>query len=480
MADENGKNVEGNLIPSTEREKRESVLFSNKAFSACHRQSSLTFASRKKIPGVVTAENTLPLLKAEAERDEMAREAVNYSIKEAEKQKSKRQRWINLGFLMLNLVILAIILFFQIRSEGAISFADLVSSELNLWWLLAGIMLFFFINLVDTSRIAVSIKQVTGRSRPFLSFKSTAICRFYDCITPLSTGGQPFQIFYLSKRGLNASTASSVPLSKYVYAQIVFVIYTGLILIASIFLNIEINPILRTLSWIGLGLNALLIILIFMLSVSKRVAPKMVIGFLKFGAKLHLVKDYHATFKKVIRSVKQYTSTFKMFMKNRWNAILQVVITIIYLTSVYTIPFVVYCMFTNAPSLSVWFQLMVLQVICDLAISFIPIPGGGGSAELSFGALFGQYFKNCVPGVSVWAMLFWRIFTYYGYLLQGVLVLLYDYLFGNKKIAPLLQKFKDEDKQRAGNLYREIDRAEKAKLKTARRKVKNSKTKGGK
>lgn len=476
MADEKVETIEQKDLLSKSNNSTP-LLFKNKAFSACHsfKNIAIHHKNNSQQDEVITAEKTLPLLKVEAERDTMAKEAVNSSYQMAEKQKSKRQRWINFGFLMLNLVILAIILFFQIRSEGAISFADLVSSKMNIGWLFAAIALFFLINALDAARISVSIKQVTGRARPFLSYKSTAICRFYDCITPLSTGGQPFQIFYLSKRGLNASTASSVPLSKYVYGQIVFILYTSIILVTSLFLHMDINPVLRTLSWIGLLLNAMLIVLIFMLSVSKKVAPRMVIGFLKFGSKLHLVKDYQATFKKVIRMVKQYTATFKLFMKSGWNAFLQTLISIACLTATYTVPFVVYCMFTSAPSVEVWFQLMVLQIVCDLAISFIPIPGGGGSAELSFGALFGQYFKNCASGVSVWAMLIWRVMTYYGYLLQGILVILYDYLFGNKKIAPMLQKFKDEDKQRAGSLYREIDRAEKAVKKSA-----NSKKKKGK
>ncbi len=472
MADENIKDTE-NICVDTHQAK-DPVLFTDKAFSPCHRMEQ-KLALRGKLPSeVITAEKTIPHLKEEAERDTLAKEAVNSSYKMAEKQKSKKQRWISFGFLMLNLVILAIVLFFQIRSEGAISFSDLVTSEMNLWWLLAGVLLFMFVNFTDAARISVSIKQVTGRSRPFLSYKSVAICRFYDCITPLSTGGQPFQIFYLSKRGLSASTASSVPLSKYVYGQIVFIVYTATILLINIFLNLNINPLLLTMSWIGLILNALLIAVVIMLSFSKKVAPKMVLGCLKFGAKLHLVKDYQAAFKRVLRTVKQYTVTFKMFMKNKWNALFQIFLTILCLTGCYSFPFVVYCMFTNNPSIDIWFQLMVLQVVCDLAISFIPLPGGGGSAELSFGALFGQYFKGCAPGVSVWALLFWRIFMYYGYLLQGVLVMLYDFLFGNKKIAPLLQKFKDEDKQRAANLYREIERAEKANKKSAKqKKIKN-------
>lgn len=474
MADKNNVDADNTCADIQQAENRP-VLYKHETFSACHTARRDRLMHKKtQAAEVITAQNTLPRLKEEAECDTIAKETVSSSYQAAEKQRGKKQRWISFGFFMLNLVILGVVLFFQIRSEGSISFSDLVSSEMNLWWLLAGVLLFMFINFADAARISISIKKVTGRSRPFLSYKSVAICRFYDCITPLSTGGQPFQIFYLSKRGLSASTASSVPLSKYVYGQIVYIVYTGIILLVNIFLNLSISPLLLTMSWIGLILNALLIAVIIMLSFSKKVAPRMVLSCLKFGWKLHLVKDYQAAFKRVLRSVKQYTVTFKMFMKSGWNAFFQVILTIICLTGCYSIPFVVYCMFTNAPSLDIWFQLMVLQVVCELAISFIPLPGGGGSAELSFGALFGKYFETCAAGVTVWALLFWRIFMYYGYLLQGILVMLYDFLFGNKKIAPLLQKFKDEDKRRAESLYREISRAEKVTQKAAKqKKIKN-------
>ena len=116
----------------------------------------------------------------------------------------------------------------------------------------------------------------------------------------------------------------------------------------------------------------------------------------------------------------------------------------------YSVPFVVYCMF-NPFDLSVWFELAVLQVICDLALCFIPIPGGAGGAELSFAALFAPYFAS-TQGIFVWAMLFWRIFTYYGYLIQGAFLLLYDFAIGNKKIKPLIEKYEEEDRQRNLNM----------------------------
>ena len=80
----------------------------------------------------------------------------------------------------------------------------------------------------------------------------------------------------------------------------------------------------------------------------------------------------------------------------------------------------------------------VLQLACDLAVSLIPIPGGAGTAEMSFSALCKPLFVatlgSTAGGLFVWAILFYRILTYYGYLIQGGILLLYDFLIGNKKL----------------------------------------------
>ena len=73
-------------------------------------------------------------------------------------------------------------------------------------------------------------------------------------------------------------------------------------------------------------------------------------------------------------------------------------------------------------------------------------------AELSFSTLFASLFTFTTGSVAGWAVLLWRILTYYIYLLQGILVLLYDFCIGNKKIQPLLDKFKREDEMRANQI----------------------------
>ena len=423
---------------------RNPVLFKNKAFSPSHFKPKISSRYIKNLK--ITTDNVIPVLKDEAESEERTKEIIESSYKAVEKQRSKKKRWLSFAFLMINFAVLAIVIVYQVLNEQPVSIADLIWSKINWWWLIIGVLLFMAINFLDAARISLYVKKATGRFRPFLSYKSVVTCRFYDNMTPLATGGQPFQIYYLSKRGINASTASSIPLAKYVVSQVVALFFFATILILNAVLDITAEPTLLILAWIGLTLNLLLIFAVFMLSVSKRVAPRITIRILKLGYKMRLVKDYRATYRKIVGMVQEYNQTFRMLMKNGWLALWQFILSIAFLFASYTIPFVVYCIF-NPYDPSVWFNLFVLQVVCDLALGFIPIPGGAGGAEISFGVLFQSYFKTS-GGIFLWAMLFWRFFTYYAYLLQGALLLLYDFLIGNRKIKPLLKRFEYEDKRR--------------------------------
>lgn len=424
------------------------VLHKRKAFLPSYLHK--VFVVKKKTPDTITTDNIIPHLVEEAKREEATKDLMQSTMETVKNQRSKKKRILNIVFLVVNLAILVGILIYQFMNETPVSFGELLSSKLNWWWLIVALALFMLINIVDSARVYLTVKKATGRSRPWLSYKSTLCCRFYDNITPLSTGGQPFQIYYMNKRGLNASSATSVPLAKYIYSQTTYILIVFLMMLfgSGVIKNANISPFVMTLAYIGLGANLLLIFAIVWLSVSKKVAPRLVIWLLKLCNKMHLVKDYRGTFRKLMRTVKEYISTFRMFMKSGWLVFGEFVLSILLTFLGYSIPFVVYCIFCPF-DINLWFTFAVLQMVCDMAVSFIPIPGGAGTAELSFSSAFAPYFAS--TGVFVWAMLFWRILTYYAYLIQGGLLLLYDFLIGDKKIEPLLQRFKDEERKSKEN-----------------------------
>lgn len=368
------------------------------------------------------------------------------------KQRSKKNRLTSTIFLVLNIIILAVIMYFQLSAEDVVPLDQLINEQIEWGWFMLAILFVGLLNAADASRIWVLIKFTTGRSRPWLSYKSLAIQKFYDNITPLATGGQPFQVFYLNKRGLPASSATSIPLAKYLYNQIIFVVFAVVILLLTSSKLTTTSPLITTLFLIGFIINIVLIALILFLSTSKKLGPGFAIGVLKLLSKMHLVKDYRRTYVKVMKTVREYVDTSRVFMSNAWILLSEIFLTLLYLLFHHSLPFLIYLGFGGPFDLNIWLEIVALTMMCDLAVGFIPVPGGAGMAELSFSTLFASLFTFTSGSVAAWAVLLWRILTYYFYLLQGILVMLYDYCIGNKKIQPLLDKFKAEDEMRANQI----------------------------
>ena len=74
-------------------------------------------------------------------------------------------------------------------------------------------------------------------------------------------------------------------------------------------------------------------------------------------------------------------------------------------------------------------------ILCELVVKLIPLPGGTVVSEFTFTTMFISLFSN---GSIFWALLIWRWLDYFMYLLQGIIVVLYDFVIGNKRNKKML------------------------------------------
>ena len=271
--------------------------------------------------------------------------------------------------------------------------------------------------------------------RPNLSYKVAAIGRYYDVITPFATGGQPFQIYYLNKYGIKPSESVSITLGKYIFRQIASVVFFGVALFVNLYITASAsNPGQVTIgvaSWAGYAINFILLSIIILICTNKKIGGGLVIGFIKLGYKLKIVKDYKATFRKVMLGVRNWQSTIKSYNKSYFIVPANTLLSIVYMLSMYSIPYFIFCAFEGWQP-AMWSHILTLAVMVDLAACFMPLPGGTGVAELSFVALFSSLFST---GNVFWALIIWRVASYYIYIIQGLLLLLYDAIIGNKRLS---------------------------------------------
>ena len=359
-------------------------------------------------------------------------EQINEAEEAVAGRKSKKKRWTSLILMLINIAIVAVIIITQVKGNNMVPLTEILESGINWWFLLACVASFAVMTILEGIRIEIFVHDSTKKHQFPLSFKTAQIGRYYDCVTPLSTGGQPFQIYYLKKHGLSAAQSVAVPMGRYVFTQITAVIFFTAVLFSTFSGSLGggvATTVVSAASWVGYVLNCSVIFLVLLLSINRKVGTKIVGWFIKIGHKMKLVKNYDKTYNNVIKVVDDFQSSIKYYVKSPKTFIVALLVTGGSYLLNYTIPFFIYCTFAGF-EVGMWSTIIVRCVMIDLASSFIPLPGGTGAAELSFTTLFASFF---VGGKLFWALLLWRILTYYGYIFQGLIIMIYDYAIGDKK-----------------------------------------------
>ena len=232
------------------------------------------------------------------------------------RQRSKKKKILTFIFFIINLVVIAYIIIRQAMS-GELSSIGKIMGEGNFKWgfffLAAGVWgVMAFLDSVKTSRL---IKQSSDRFRPFLAYKLNAIGRYYDNITPMATGGQPFQVYYLTNRGMSGGSALSVTISKYCLEQISSLIVCATAIIIAIVHFTSLN-IISVASYVGFALNFTVFFVIFLVSVNQKIGKILIAKVFKLLYKLKIIKNYEKQYESVMRTVNNFQSTMKKFAKN--------------------------------------------------------------------------------------------------------------------------------------------------------------------
>ena len=350
------------------------------------------------------------------------------------KQKSKKSKIISVVFFVVNLFVVAGILTYQLLTEDwvpltgkSFSWVDLVITLL----LLGGVV------FVETMIFTYLLKVTTGKARFCTAYKVSQVGRYYDSITPMASGGQPFQISYLKSRGVPIHSSLSIPMAKYVFSQIAWLIISLVCLIIS-WTDASYGTFVSVASILGFVLCFMLLSVVIFLSVCKTIGKKLIVKILKLLHKMKIVKNYDKQYEKLTKYVSDFQDIMKQYAKSPKDFIILTILNLARNVLNYSMPFFIAKFFIPGLEGAYYIKLLVMSVLVDLSSSFFPLPGGTGLNEISFTAAFGSVVGQ--TNVLVWVLLAWRFCSYYFYLVQGVSILSYDMAYGNRKYKWIVKR----------------------------------------
>ena len=160
-----------------------------------------------------------------------------------------------------------------------------------------------------------------------------------------------------------------------------------------------------------------------MLSTGTLFTRSLIAWIVKLGYKLKIVKNYRATLKKWLDQVSEYKASMTYLKKNKKLLFKMILYSCLESLSYACISFFVVMAFMTPDFLAnsgfsvgfVLFTCIVKYYICSMAGAYIPLPGATGLMEIAFIALYGEFVGDAI----VWALLAWRIISYYLILMHG-------------------------------------------------------------
>ena len=245
---------------------------------------------------------------------------------------------------------------------------------------------------------------------------------FYSAITPSATGGQPVQLYYMSKDGIKGSHSTVTLMTVAVaYKLVLVLIGIGLLLFWYTPLRYYLNNYFF-LYIVGLLVNVVVVAFVlavmlhpdFIISCSKRIVS--------FLANIGIIKNKS----KCIMKIEEFVESYKQavdFLKVQYKKLSCILLmTFVQRCSMFLILYIVYLGFNlNTVSFTTIF---CFQAAIYVTVDMLPIPGAQGITELVYKSVFTGLFMNCL----IPSMLISRAANFYILFIISILVVLYKHI----------------------------------------------------
>lgn len=322
-------------------------------------------------------------------------------------------------FILINVAVITITAVMEFgNSENAAALSEV---KLNWWFLIPAALCFVVALWFEVRKYVLMMYEMSPDKSKFnykrarkVARRTVLLGKYYDNITPAAIGGQPFQIYYMRKNSnLPNGVSTSIPVFGMISGQIGFIIIAMLcFLFGSLSIN---NAMLIGTACFGLIFYAFWPVMVMIATFLPKATSEIIGLIVKFLAKLHIVKNKNKTIEKVNYEVNEYAKCVRKILATKGLFLKTVIMSVIFNTLISMIPFFVLNAFGGQVD---FLPCFVTTVAVTSAVYFVPTPGNAGAAEGTFYAVF----SALSSGYVFWAMLIWRFFSYYAYIIMGPII----------------------------------------------------------
>ena len=326
------------------------------------------------------------------------------------KKKANLKMIRNLVFFIL----LIVFTFWYIFKDQDINVLLKTLGKVNIVYVFLGALLmliYLFLESFNIRNVVTSLKE--KKLSIFKHLKFTLICFFFSAITPAATGGQPVEVYYMSKEGIsvpNGTIAMLLQLSGYQISTVALSI-----IMAFIYPEILSGGVL----WfflIGIIFNSTVILVMLLSIFSQKATVKLVDFFIKI-LRFFKIKNMDKKEEKIRSELKKYNKNSEFIRNNKKIFLQSVLITFMQLVCYFSITYCIYRAFgLNSSS---YIKVFAMQTILYTTVCCLPLPGSIGVSETLFLKIYGIVFRKNILSS---AMLIYRFVSFYLFILVSAVV----------------------------------------------------------
>ncbi len=354
------------------------------------------------------------------------------------KKKAKYKQLLKNGGLFILLLSATLYIVFKEQDIHAIMKAV---SQADFRFVLLGVLAMLLFLACEGCNIARALQLLGCRVRYRSGLKYAMIGFFFSSVTPSASGGQPMQLCYMHRDGVQVSKGTMALLLELLSFETVTILLAAAGLLYQQELIFSLGAV-RYLLFLGMGLNllvaALLALAVFSPAVAERLAGLAIraVSILSSGK----AEKARAAIENQLRD---YAYCSKYLRENRIFFAKTLATTMLQMLSMYSVPYFVYCAFglhTFQPA-----EVLALQAVLYVSVSALPLPGAMGVSESTFMLLFCTLFPESLLGS---AMLLSRGISFYLFVLISGIAAAGSALIQKKEKREKSDEVYDSDRRR--------------------------------
>ena len=288
-------------------------------------------------------------------------------------------------------------------------------SRLEILWV-GGLLLCWFVYVLFEAMGTWTCLRSRGYRISLIRVLGTGLIgMYYSDITPSAAGGQPMQVNSLRKAGIPVEYGTLALTVRFVMNQfMVCMIGLVLFLMNRGFVYEQLGGAIWA-ARIGWVINFASVPLVLLAAFRRKWIQKLAERLIRFGARIRVVREPEKATERVTEMLDTYHEALTEMAHRPKEILTQMLcsgISILGLTG--SVVFAYYAFGQTGTS---WPQVLTLSCLLFVSASYTPLPGASGAQEGGFLLYFKGIFRDGTIGL---ALLIWRFFTYYLFLIAGV------------------------------------------------------------